>query len=56
VEVRRDVPVMAFYGIGFLALLLPAVLITWRSVSFERSRWSESDHPPSPIINTESDE
>jgi Domain of unknown function (DUF4178) len=56
VEVRRNVPVMAFYGIGFLALLLPAVLITWRSVSFERSRWSESDHPPSPIINTESDE
>jgi len=53
VEVRRNVPVMTFYGIGFLALLLPAVLITWRSVSFERSRWSESDHPPSPIINTE---
>jgi len=56
VEVRRNVPVMTFYGIGFLALLLPAVLITWRSVSFERSRWSESDQPPSPIINTESDE
>ena len=56
VEVRRNVPVMAFYGIGFLALLFPAVLITWRSVSFERSRWSESDHPPSPIVNTESDE
>jgi uncharacterized protein DUF4178 len=56
VEVRRNVPVIAFYGIGFLALLLPAILITWRSVSFERSRWSESDHPPSPIINTESDE
>src|SRR6201987_3165559 len=32
VEVRRNVPVMAFYGMGFLALLFPAVLITWRSV------------------------
>ena len=52
VDVRRDVPVTGFYGIGFLALLLPAVLVTWRSVSFERSRWSESDHPPSPIFNT----
>jgi hypothetical protein len=53
VDVKRDVPVTAFYGIGFLALLIPAILVTWRSVSFERSRWSESDHPPSPIFNTE---
>jgi hypothetical protein len=44
VEVRRDVPVTSFYGIGFLALLIPAILITWRSASFEKSRWSESDH------------
>lgn len=50
VEVRRDVPVSSFYGIGFLALLIPAILITWRSASFEKSRWSESDHPRSPII------
>jgi len=55
VEVKRDVPVSAFYGLGFLALLIPAFVITWRSLSFERSRWSESDHPPTPILNTESD-
>jgi hypothetical protein len=55
VEVRRDVPVFGFYGWAFLALLLPAIVLTWRSLSFERSRWSESDHPPSPILNTESD-
>ncbi|HET7108371.1 MAG TPA: DUF4178 domain-containing protein [Candidatus Acidoferrum sp.] len=55
VEVRRDVPVSAFYGIGFLALLIPAIMVTWRSVSFERSRWSESDHPPSDIFNTGGD-
>lgn len=53
VDVKRDVPVPVFYGLGFLALLLPAIIVTWRSVSFERSRWSESDHPPSPIFNTE---
>ncbi len=52
VDVKRDVPVTAFYGIGFLALLIPAIAITWRSVSFERARWSESDHPPAPIVNT----
>lgn len=55
VEVKRDVPVVGFYGIGFLALLIPPILLTWRSFSFERARWAESDHPPSPIFNTESD-
>lgn len=46
VDVRRDVPVSGIYGIAFVALLLPALLISWRSYTFERSRWSESDHPP----------
>lgn len=55
VQVKRDVPVVGFYGIGFLVLLIPPIFMTWRSVSFERSRWSESDHPPSPILNRESD-
>lgn len=55
VDVRRDVPVLSFYGLGILALLLPPIFLTWRAVSFERSRWSESDHPPSPILNSESD-
>jgi hypothetical protein len=53
VEVKRDVPVASFYGVAFLALLIPAIIISWRSLSFERSRWSESDHPPTPILNTE---
>jgi len=52
-EVRRDVPVAGFYGIAFLMLLIPPILVSWRSFSFERSRWSESDHPPAPIFNTE---
>jgi hypothetical protein len=53
VSVKRDVPVFSFYGYAFLALLIPAIIISWRSLSFERSRWSESDHPPAPILNTE---
>lgn len=52
VTVKRDVPGLAFYGLGFLALLLPAVGIGWRSMSFERERWSESDTPPTPIFDS----
>jgi Domain of unknown function (DUF4178) len=46
VTVKRDVPQYSFYGIALGALLLPAVLLTWRSLSFEHLRWAESDHPP----------
>jgi hypothetical protein len=53
VEVKRDVPVLGFFGIAFLALLLPAIAITWRSINFERMRWAESDHPPIKIGNSE---
>jgi hypothetical protein len=52
VEVKRDVPVLGFFGIAFLALLLPAIAITWRSINFERMRWAESDHPPIKIGNS----
>ena len=53
VQVQRDVPVFGFFGIAFLALLLPAIAITWRSINFERMRWAESDHPPIKIGNSE---
>jgi len=46
VTVIRDVPVFGIYGIAFLALLVPVVIISFRAYTFERSRWSESDHPP----------
>jgi hypothetical protein len=55
VTVRRDVPVLEWYGLAFFALLLPPLAVTWRSMSFERSRWSESDHPPTPILQTGND-
>src|SRR5580700_9353611 len=53
VKVKRDVPVLGFFGIAFLALLLPAIAITWRSINFERMRWAESDHPVIQLTNSE---
>jgi hypothetical protein len=46
VTVKRDVPQYSFYGLALLALLAPAFLLTWRTLSFEHLRWAESDHPP----------
>jgi hypothetical protein len=43
---KRDVPQATFFGIALLALLVPAGLITWRSISFEHLRWAESDYAP----------
>lgn len=54
VDVIRDVPVLGIYGIAFVALLLPALVITFRAYTFERSRWSESDHPPMDFSNISS--
>jgi hypothetical protein len=53
ITVKRDVPQYSFYGVALLALLLPAVLLTWRSVSFEHMRWAESDHPPISLGDSE---
>src|SRR5215471_10156888 len=46
ITARRDVPQFSFFGIALLALLVPAALITWRSINFEHMRWAESDHAP----------
>ena len=56
VDVRRDVPVAGIYGIAFIILLVPPLIISLRSYSFERTRWEESDHPPTPILQTSSSE
>jgi Domain of unknown function (DUF4178) len=52
VQVTRDVPVFGWYGVAFLALVAPALVVTWRSFNFERMRWSESDHSPAPLLQT----
>jgi hypothetical protein len=46
VTLKRDVPQYSLYAIALGALLLPAVLVTWRTISFEHMRWAESDHAP----------
>jgi Domain of unknown function (DUF4178) len=43
IALRRDVPQASFFGLGALALLIPAGFITWRSINFEHLRWAESD-------------
>jgi hypothetical protein len=48
VTVKRDVPQAGFFGLGLLALLIPAGLITWRSLNFEHLRWAESDYGSAP--------
>jgi len=55
VTVKRDVPQYSFYGLALLALLAPAVLLTWRTLSFEHLRWAESDHPPIKLGNSDDD-
>ena len=53
--VKRDVPQYSFYGLALLALLAPAILLTWRTLSFEHLRWAESDHPPVKWGNSDDD-
>jgi hypothetical protein len=45
VTITRDVPVLSIYFLAFAALLLPALLISWRTYNFEQMRWAQSDHP-----------
>ncbi|UWZ85861.1 DUF4178 domain-containing protein [Occallatibacter riparius] len=48
VTIRRDVPQISLFGIALAALLLPAAFLTWRAMSFEHLRWSESDYGKPP--------
>jgi hypothetical protein len=52
ITVTRDVPQFGFFALAFLALLLPACLITWRSMNFEHLRWTESDYGSPPDVGT----
>ena len=56
VNVTHDVPVFGIYGIAFLALLAPAIITSFRAYTFERSRWSESDHPPMQLSSSSGDD
>lgn len=43
VTVARDVPQFGIFGVAFIVLLVPAVVLTWRRINFEHRRWAESD-------------
>ena len=55
ITAKRDVPQASFFGLALLALLVPAGLITWRSMSFEHLRWAESDYAPAASHDNDSD-
>ncbi|HEV2962646.1 MAG TPA: DUF4178 domain-containing protein [Candidatus Angelobacter sp.] len=44
VTVTHDYPVGYWLWIAAGLLVVPAVLVTWRSINFEHLRWQESDH------------
>ena len=47
---KRDVPLASFFGLALLALLVPAGLITWRSMNFEHQRWADSGDGSTRIV------
>ncbi len=55
ISAKRDVPQVSFFGLALPALLVPAGLITWRSMNFEHLRWGESDYAPADSGDDDSD-
>lgn len=51
VTVTHDHPVGYWFLIAAALLLVPAILITWRSMNFEHLRWQESDHARSGVVS-----
>src|SRR5579871_713267 len=45
VTVSQGAVVVSWFLIAIALLVVPAVMLTWRSMSFEHLRWQESDHP-----------
>lgn len=44
IVIKRDVPVYTYFLIAGLLLVLPLIVIGWRSYRFEYRRWQESDY------------
>lgn len=44
IVLTRDVPVYSYYFVAGLLLLLPVIVLGWRTFKFEHSRWQESDY------------
>ena len=43
VKVMHGVAISSWFLIAAGLLLVPAILLSWRSISFEHMRWQESD-------------
>jgi Domain of unknown function (DUF4178) len=56
VSVRRDTPVAWYLLPAILALLVPPLIASIASGSFEHRRWMESDHPPVTASDDEDDD
>jgi hypothetical protein len=46
IAIRRDVPAWSFFWIAALLLLVPPAFLSFRALSFEQRRWTESDYGP----------
>jgi hypothetical protein len=46
VRVIRDAPTSIWFLAALVLIVIPPVASTWRSATFERQRWAESDHAP----------
>ncbi len=44
ITIRRDVPNMIWFGLVLLLLLIPPIVVSFRSARFEGARWQESDY------------
>jgi hypothetical protein len=44
VTVERGAPIMIWYVLAFFFLLIPPIVVTIRTLSFETQRWNESDY------------
>jgi len=46
VRVIRDVPTSMWFLAALVLIVIPPIASAWRSATFERRRWAESDHAP----------
>lgn len=52
--VKRDVPSYLLYLLAAILLVIPVIVVTWRSAKFEYRRWQESDYSGSSLATSSS--
>jgi hypothetical protein len=56
VRVVRDAATSIWFLAALVLIVIPPIASTWRSATFERRRWAESDHAPAGSSNDEGDD